>query len=60
VGDRRHLWHRDVAVAAGAVGSSAGDELAVYYALALLVAAPGVALLVRPGTQTARRLAESA
>ena len=44
----------------GDLRPSAGDELAVYYALALLVAAPGVALLVRPGTQTARRLAESA
>jgi len=44
---------------AGDVRPHAAAELVVYYALAALVAAPGLALLARPRTRAARRLAES-
>lgn len=43
----------------GDVRPSAGAELVVYYALALLVAAPGLGLLARTRERSARRLAES-
>lgn len=38
----------------GDIRASAGAELAVYYALALLVAVPGLALLARPRAHAAR------
>jgi hypothetical protein len=44
---------------AGDVRPDAAAELVVYYALAVLVAAPGLALLARPRARAARRLAES-
>ena len=43
----------------GDVRPSAGAELVVYYALALLVAAPGLGLLARTRERSGRRLAES-
>ncbi len=41
----------------GDLRAGAGGELAVYYGLALLVAAPGAALLARPRRRAARSLA---
>jgi hypothetical protein len=43
----------------GDVRPSPGAELAVYYALALVVAAPGLGLVARSRTHAAQRLAES-
>jgi len=44
---------------AGDVRPSAAGELLVYYALALVVAAPGLGLLERPRARAAGRLAQS-
>jgi hypothetical protein len=44
---------------AGDVRASAAGELAVYYVLALAVAAPGLGLLERSRAHAGRRLVES-